>query len=169
MASNDPFDPPVLWGNYFGEPTDIEVVLDGIETTLKLAKAESLQIYDFALAAEPLEECSDHAFPSRDYWACATRQKTLSLSHQVGSCKMGPASDPMAVVDPQLRVYGIKNLRIVDASIMPKVNFYPLSVDIFLHKLRKAIAIIDMEHGLRLTGRNEFANERVISNSGFFH
>ena len=47
-------------------------------------------------------------------------KKTLeTVYHPVGTCKMG--NDEMAVVDPTLKVYGIKNLRVVDASIMPKI------------------------------------------------
>ena len=49
------------------------------------------------------------------------RARVDTVYHQVGTCKMGPPDDPMAVVDPQLRVYGIKGLRVIDASIMPTI------------------------------------------------
>lgn len=52
------------------------------------------------------------------------RQETGPENHQAGSCKMGPASDPMAVVDPLLRVHGIKGLRVADTSIMPQVFIF---------------------------------------------
>lgn len=49
------------------------------------------------------------------------RQCASFSHHRVGSCKMGLASDPLAVVDHELRVHGLNNLRVVDASIMPKI------------------------------------------------
>lgn len=49
------------------------------------------------------------------------RQYTVTIYHHSGTAKMGPPNDPTAVVDPRLRVYGIKNLRTIDASIMPNV------------------------------------------------
>ncbi|KOX67574.1 Glucose dehydrogenase [acceptor], partial [Melipona quadrifasciata] len=42
-----------------------------------------------------------------DYWECVVRHYTLTVYHPVGTCKMGPSTDPEAVVDPQLRVYGV--------------------------------------------------------------
>ena len=49
------------------------------------------------------------------------RAKLATTYHPVGTCKMGPASDAMAVVDAQLRVHGLEGLRIADASIMPNL------------------------------------------------
>lgn len=89
-------------------------------------------MYDFTLATKPLKSCSNYTFLTRDYWACAVRQETITLWHPVGSCKMGPAFDPMAVVDSKLRVRKMKNLRIVDSAIMPQVSSDPLFANIFL-------------------------------------
>lgn len=50
------------------------------------------------------------------------RQYTLTIYHPVGTCKMGPADDEYAVVDNELRVYGTENLRVIDASIMPRIT-----------------------------------------------
>ena len=47
------------------------------------------------------------------------RAKCETIYHPVGTCKMGPASDPMAVVDDKLLVHGVEGLRVVDASVMP--------------------------------------------------
>lgn len=63
--------------------------------------------------------CEHLEFKSEPYWECCIRHYTSSLQHQVGTCKMGHPTDNTAVVNPNLQVYGIKNLRVVDASIMP--------------------------------------------------
>jgi choline dehydrogenase/4-pyridoxate dehydrogenase len=44
---------------------------------------------------------------------------SITVHHPLGTCKMGPASDPLAVVDPQLCVFGIEGLRVVDGAVMP--------------------------------------------------
>lgn len=49
------------------------------------------------------------------------RHYTMTIYHPVGTCKMGPPTDPLAVVDNRLRVYGVGGLRVVDASIMPTI------------------------------------------------
>lgn len=50
---------------------------------------------------------------------CQIRAETGPENHQSGTCKMGPSTDPTAVVDPKLRVHGIANIRVADASIFP--------------------------------------------------
>ena len=58
---------------------------------------------------------------SDEYLECLTRSYSATIYHPVGTAKMGPPDDPMSVVDPQLRVKGVYGLRVIDASIMPKI------------------------------------------------
>lgn len=69
----------------------------------------------------PLPACRRHQFASRLYWECVITHYTATIYHPVGTCKMGTELDPEAVVDPELQVYGVKHLRVVDASIMPEI------------------------------------------------
>jgi choline dehydrogenase len=62
----------------------------------------------------PKQECR-----SDDEWLDFIRRNGMTAYHLVGTCRMGSLSDPMTVVDSQLRVRGIEGLRIVDASVMP--------------------------------------------------
>lgn len=57
---------------------------------------------------------------SDQYWKCAVRHLTMTIHQLTGTCKMGPSSDPDAVVSSELKVYGINNLRVVDESVMPE-------------------------------------------------
>lgn len=122
MASNDPFEKPVIRGNYLTDPMDEAVLLHGIQIALSLSNTSALAKYNMTLSNAPLPACSQHAYPSDDYWRCAIREDTGPENHQAGSCKMGPATDRMAVVDPRLRVHGIRGLRVADTSIMPRVS-----------------------------------------------
>lgn len=79
------------------------------------------------MAIEAIPECEKYRKNSTDtlsyeYWDCQFRYNTRPENHQAGTCKMGPATDPTAVVDPTLKVHGIEGLRVADASIMPKVG-----------------------------------------------
>lgn len=77
----------------------------------------TLRNYNFFLIL--FSGCESHTFNSDVYWECAIRHVSSTLYHQIGTCKMGPPNDTKSVVDPELKVIGIKNLRVVDVSIMP--------------------------------------------------
>ncbi|KAK1117173.1 hypothetical protein K0M31_016882 [Melipona bicolor] len=91
-----------------------------MEATLKLFVTESFKKNDFKLMDKPLPACRQFQFGARNYWKCVITEYTSTMFHPVGTCKMGPKSDPEAVVDGSLKVYGIDGLRVVNASIMPK-------------------------------------------------
>lgn len=97
--------------------------------------------YNMSLSNMPLSACSQYTFLSNEYWNCAIHQNTGPENHQAGSCKMGPSSDPMAVVDPRLRVHGIKNLRVADTSIMPQVNFHTECEIMIAYKLHQNFSL----------------------------
>ena len=67
------------------------------------------------------EFCRSHGPWSDEYFKCVAKNAPFTVYHSVGTCKMGPPKDEMAVVDPTLKVIGIQNLRVIDSSIMPKI------------------------------------------------
>lgn len=65
--------------------------------------------------------CEKYVFNTDQYWKCSIRNYAFSLQHHSGTCKMGPITDFEAVVNHELKVHGVKGLRVVDASIFPTI------------------------------------------------
>ena len=120
-ASDPLWGAPLIYSRYFTNNPDLDVLLESVEIALKLFNTESFKKYDFRLVDKSLPACKDFEFGGKDYWKCIMIEYTTSMYHPVGTCKMGPKSDPEAVVNERLKVYGINGLRVVDASIMPKI------------------------------------------------
>lgn len=124
LQTTDPFDPPLIDPNYLDHPDDAKVLLKGIDTMMKLANTTAFRSIG-ASPNDPLEEylppCNELPFPSKEYWVCRMTHYTYTVYHPTSTCRMGTANDVTAVVDPQLRVIGIKNLRISDASVMRNI------------------------------------------------
>ncbi|ERL85684.1 hypothetical protein D910_03100 [Dendroctonus ponderosae] len=112
---------PVIHANTFFEEIDLRRIVEGVKQSLNLLRTKALQHLGAALVTTPLPACSHVAFGTDEYWACIAQAYTTTIFHPVGTCKMGPSKDPKAVVSPELKVYGIENLRVIDASIMPKI------------------------------------------------
>ncbi|GLH01008.1 hypothetical protein R5R35_006258 [Gryllus longicercus] len=121
LRSANPFHYPVINANYFADPFDVATLVEGVKFALRIADSRAMRAYGSRLYRVPLPNCRRHRFASDAYWECAIRTTTMTIYHPVGTCKMGPPSDPEAVVDPRLRVYGVRGLRVIDASIMPTI------------------------------------------------
>ncbi|XP_069680588.1 glucose dehydrogenase [FAD, quinone]-like [Periplaneta americana] len=122
LKDSDPHSNPLIYPDFFSDPRDIEILIKGIRMFMSLMKTESFQKLGVDVYRKPIPPCKHHGFDSDEYWECTIRYMTVSMQHAVGTCKMGPDSDPDAVVDPRLKVRGIQNLRVVDASIMPSIT-----------------------------------------------
>jgi choline dehydrogenase len=115
IKSPEPEAHPAITANYLAAETDRRAIVDGLRLSRRLAATESLKPY----VAEEIEPGPDKTSDA-DLLAHA-RARGSTIFHPSGSCMMGPASNPMAVVDPELRVHGLFGLRVADASIMPTV------------------------------------------------
>ncbi|CAH1111728.1 unnamed protein product [Psylliodes chrysocephalus] len=118
----NPLSHPTIYGNYFSNPEDVKVLIEGIKVALRLSETKALRRYSIQLDRTPVAGCEKISFGSDNYWECAIKRQTAPENHQCGSCKMGPPTDPLAVVNPSLQVHGVDRLRVMDASIMPKVT-----------------------------------------------
>ncbi|GAB0093756.1 glucose dehydrogenase [Sergentomyia squamirostris] len=112
---------PRINANYFEEEEDLDTLYEGIKTYLKMLDTKTFKNNGVKIVKPPLPDCKKHQFGSDKYWKCYMRHLSTTVYHPVGTAKMGPDTDPDAVVDPRLKVKGVKGLRIVDASIMPQI------------------------------------------------
>lgn len=117
LRSRNPFDYPLIYPNYFKDNFDMKTLIEGVKIGVSLSKTRAFRRYGSQL--HTFLYCDHLPLYTDQYWECMIRHYTVTIYHPVGTCKMGPYWDQEAVVDPQLRVYGIKGLRVIDASIMP--------------------------------------------------
>ncbi|KAK0076518.1 hypothetical protein PV325_005249 [Microctonus aethiopoides] len=121
LRSNNPLDPPLIYPNYFTHSDDMKILVDGIKKIIQLTKTRAMKKWDLKLNETPIPACSRYYFGTDAYWECFIRMQTGPENHQSGTCKMGPINNPDSVVDSQLRLHGISNVRVADASIFPDV------------------------------------------------
>ncbi|CAM3144852.1 GMC family oxidoreductase [Cupriavidus taiwanensis] len=107
---------PVIAPNYLSTDEDRKVAADSIRLTRRIVASPALAPY------RPEEWLPGPAFESDEQLAEAAGNIGTTIFHPVGTCKMGRADDPMAVVDHRLRVLGVQGLRVVDASVMPLIT-----------------------------------------------
>lgn len=111
--SSDPFENPIIQPNYLAEEGDRRVMIGGMRLARQLMHTEALKPYF------DREEYPGAELQSDDELLEGARRWGNTTYHVNGTCHMGPANDPTAVVDEKLRVRGMEGLRVIDASVMP--------------------------------------------------
>lgn len=120
LKDKNPWHWPVFEHDYFQSEDDARVLVEGIKAAVKFAETRAFKRFGSRLFEMRIPGCP-HAFGTDEYWRCALKYLMYTLHHQSGTCKMGPRSDPTAVVNPQLQVHGIQSLRVCDSSIFPQL------------------------------------------------
>ena len=115
LASADPAAKPVMRPAFLEDRRDVQALMAGLAEARRFATMPALARYAGREITPGSAVQSDAQMEAFIRATCATTY------HPVGTCKMGPAGDPMAVVDAQLRVHGLEGLRVADASIMPDI------------------------------------------------
>ncbi|CAB3679002.1 choline dehydrogenase [Achromobacter marplatensis] len=113
IRSADPLQDPVILANYLADERDQQTLVRGIRLARRLLQSQALAPYfDSEALPGPLCESDSELL---DF----ARRFGVSSYHVNGTARMGPAGDKYAVVDAQLRVHGVENLRVIDSSVMP--------------------------------------------------
>lgn len=115
LASNQPEDKPLIDPNFFDDPYDMKTLIAGFRECRRIFAQPALGRMTGAEIEPGIQHQSDAEIDA------ALRKIVNTAYHPTGTAKMGPDSDPMAVVDGRLRVRGVSGLRVVDASVMPDI------------------------------------------------
>jgi len=116
IQSTDPEAPPVISPNYLSTEEDRKVAIESLRLTRNIVDSPALKPFS------PDEYKPGKQYQSDEELIQAAGNIGTTIFHPVGTCKMGRADDPMAVLDSKLRVRGIHYLRVVDASAMPTIT-----------------------------------------------
>ncbi|MDA9433189.1 GMC family oxidoreductase [Bradyrhizobium sp. CCBAU 51627] len=115
IRSADPFAPPIIQTNYLDAELDRRVIVGGMKLARRLLKSAPLSPY------YAYEDFPGPNVVSDDEFLHAATERGTTTFHPGCTCRMGPADSTWAVVDDQLRVHGLEGLRVIDASVMPRM------------------------------------------------
>ncbi|KAL6263737.1 hypothetical protein P5V15_003822 [Pogonomyrmex californicus] len=115
LLSNNPIDKPIIDPKYLSNKDDIDTLVEGLYFIKKLLNTDAMRAYDVSLNKKSFPGCENHIFDTREYWKCYVQHLTLTAYHPAGTCRIGD------VVDTSFRIYNMKNLYVVDASVLPSL------------------------------------------------
>ena len=146
LRSPDPMQAPLVQPNYLQHEHDRRVLLAGIRLARSFLGTAPMARY---------VECEELPGPGAqgdDELLDFARQRGSTVFHFTGTCRMGPSNDPLAVVDPQLRLIGIDGLRVADASVMPNIPSANTNAATLMIAEKAAAMIIAARTGGQATG-----------------
>lgn len=114
------FSNSLVYPNLFAHPDDLKILSEGLKLTNEIVNSKILKNSNITVIKTPAPDCDNFSSSTQEYYKCLAANYFIPIYHPTGTCKMGPVSDREAVVNPRLKVHGIDNLRVVDASIMPQ-------------------------------------------------
>ena len=120
LNTTHPFDSPIIDPHYMEDPHDIKVLINGAKIAVEVANASHILSKGITFLGKTTN--SPYKYDTDEFWEWLIRLVPITVYHPVGTCKMGSVDDPSTVVDPRLRVKGVEGLRVVDASIMPRIT-----------------------------------------------
>jgi choline dehydrogenase len=121
LRSANPYDHPIIDPKYLTHPQDIHSMVEGMKLSIAVGITPPFRKFGSQLFRTIFPGCESYSFLSDEYLACVARSYTATIYHPAGTCKMGSPWDTTVVVDPHLKVIGVRGLRVVDASIMPTI------------------------------------------------
>jgi len=121
LRSKNAIDNPIIVGNLLTNKKDVKSLLEAIKQLSKIEKSDGMKLVDATLESIDLDGCAKYREKSDAHWECLLKYMVSTTSSTAGSCRMGLETDPEAVVDSELKVIGISNLRVVGRSVMPMI------------------------------------------------
>ncbi|XP_030036004.1 glucose dehydrogenase [FAD, quinone] [Manduca sexta] len=116
LRSTNPRDPPEIIGGYFSSEEDLHNQIKYVKDVLRITQTSYFKRVRGKMMMPSLTECDSLSRFSDAYWRCYSLNMLGTIYHYTSTCPMGP------VVDAELRVRGVRGLRVVDASIMPNIT-----------------------------------------------
>ena len=142
LASRDPQAAPLIDPAFLQDPDDVARLVRGFKRTRELLQQPALSRHGGVESRASRDAHSDAQVEQ------FVRHHTDTIYHPVGTCRMGPSAEAGAVVDARLRVHGVGNLRVVDASAMPAVVGGNTNAPVIMMG-EKAVDMIKQDHPLR--------------------
>lgn len=120
IQSTNPEDPPTIFTNYLDDEDDVKTLMEAVKFAHSLEDTEAFKKIGLKVARNFENYCKEHEVNSDAYFECFVRHFSTTSYHPGGTCSMGK-DKKNSVVDARLKVHGIDGLRVIDASIIPRM------------------------------------------------